>query len=141
MTTVSSPASPPAPRSSPSRPRATPSVTASCAVSVKRIPDKITIEPVGAHIPYEERAETVVLYFPTGSRDVAYTASSVTFDFLPDDEDVLSDVRWQISSGSSYVTAKVNDDGSLTVTPKENALSSAPPSLRRSSCAPPASTI
>ncbi len=100
------------------------SVTASCTVSVKRIPDKITIEPVGAHIPYEERAETVVLYFPTGSRDVAYTASSVTFDFLPDDEDVLSDVRWQISSGSSYVTAKVNDDGSLTVTPKKNALSS-----------------
>ena len=37
---------------------------------------------------------------------------------------MLSDVRWQISSGSSYVTAKVNDDGSLTVTPKENALSS-----------------
>ena len=100
------------------------SVTASCTVSVKRIPDKITIEPVGAHIPYEERAETVVLYFPTGSRDVAYTASSVTFDFLPDDEDVLSDVRWQISSGSNYVNAKVNDDGSLTVTPKKNALSS-----------------
>ena len=42
-----------------------PNISATCVVTVQRIPDAITIEPVGAYIPYEAQANTAVVLIPT----------------------------------------------------------------------------
>ena len=102
-----------------------PEVTASCKVTVKRLPDSIDIEPVGGHIPYGDNTVLVYIPYGDGERNVHYRGtSSVTFNFIPDDEYVLSDTKWQVYSGANRVSAARNEDGSVTITARTNSLSS-----------------
>ena len=102
-----------------------PEVTASCKVTVKRLPDSIDIEPVGGHIPYGDNTVLVYIPYGDGERNVHYRGTnSVTFNFIPDDEYVLSDTKWQVYSGANRVSAARNEDGSVTITARTNSLSS-----------------
>ena len=101
-----------------------PEVTASCKVTVKRLPDSIDIEPVGGHIPYGDNTVLVYIPYGDGERNVSHRSNnSVTFNFTTDDEYVLSDVKWQVYSGANRVSAARNEDGSFTVTARTNSLS------------------
>ena len=101
-----------------------PEVTASCKVTVKRLPDSIDIEPVGGHIPYGDNTVLVYIPYGDGERYVSHRSNnSVTFNFTTDDEYVLSDVKWQVYSGANRVSAARNEDGSFTVTARTNSLS------------------
>ncbi len=103
-----------------------PAITASCQIRVKRLPDSIDIETVGACIPYDGAANTVILYIPYPKEDhVSYVNNSVTFNYTPDDEYVLSDTRWQVTTGSNRVTAsRDSETGAFTIRANEGALSS-----------------
>ena len=53
-----------------------PEVTASCKVTVKRLPDSIDIEPVGGHIPYGDN--TVLVYIPYGDGERTSVTAATT---------------------------------------------------------------
>ena len=59
-----------------------PEVTASCKVTVKRLPDSIDIEPVSGHIPYGDNTVLVYIPYGDGERYVSHRSNnSVTFNF------------------------------------------------------------
>ena len=102
-----------------------PNISATCVVTVQRIPDAITIEPVGAYIPYEAQANTAVVLIPNNANWVNFPdANTITLGFQPDDEYVLSDVLWQVSSGGNRVSVERTDEGNFAITTSLSSLGS-----------------
>ena len=66
------------------------------------------------------------LYIPYGDseRYTHYRNESVTLRFAPGDDDVSTDIEWQVASGGNRVSVTRNDDETFTITARTNSLGS-----------------
>src|SRR5699024_9041338 len=69
---------------------------------------------------------TALLYIPYGDseRYTHYRNESVTLRFAPGDDDVSTDIEWQVASGGNRVSVTRNDDDTFTITARTNSLGS-----------------